>query len=272
MILLANNAMLAAEGSQSQGTDSLSADSILQGVKAIEVSELPLVWQQIVAGEIEIGHRDPDFLVALARLFYTKATDRSPEVFQRQGGQQSDDFQAFYHSGAGETLEFFGYDFACSAYPDFDLALETAKAQDGAERVVAFVRAVFDELGYDLPASFYWMLLCPIERNSIHEARPMFFDPQMQGVKRAYDACLHGFNVTAMLMLVQSYASEQGLLVQHGCGCDHSLAQLIPGKAKISFEFESAKGRQKALTAYVWRCWNEYLLFPLGVHAHTLAL
>ena len=129
---------------------------------------------------------------------------------------------------------------------------------------MAFVRAVFQDLGYDLPASFYWMLLCPIERDSIHEARPMFFDPQMQGVKRAYDACLHGFNVTAMLMLVQSHASEQGLLIQHGCGCDHSLAQLIPGKAKLSFEFESAQGRQKALTAYLWRCWNEYLLFPVG--------
>ncbi|MEL7495907.1 MAG: hypothetical protein AAGJ95_18355 [Cyanobacteria bacterium J06554_11] len=155
------------------------------------------------------------------------------------------------------------------AYP---LVLETARAQDGAERVVAFVRAVFNDFGYDLPASFYRMLLCPIERDSIHEARPMFFDSQMQGVKRAYDACLHGFNVTSMLMRVQAHASRQGLLVQHGCGCDHSLAQLIPGSAKLSFEFESAKGRRKALTAYVWRCWNEYLLFPLGVHAPTLAL
>ena len=160
----------------------------------------------------------------------------------------------------------------CSAYPDFDLVLETARAKDGAERVVAFVHAVFGELGYDLPASFYWMLLCPIERDSIHEARPMFFDSQMQGVKRAYDACLHSFNVTAVLMLVQAHASAQGLLIQHGCGCDHSLAQLIPGQAKLSFDFESARGKQKALTAYVWRCWNEYLLFPLGVHAQTLAL
>ena len=208
----------------------------------------------------------------LARLFYTKAIDRSPEVFQQKGLQQSADIQAFYNNGAKETLEFFGHDFVQSAYPDFDLALETAKAQDGAERVVAFARAVFNELKYDLPASFYWMLLCPIERDSIHEARPMFFDPQMQGVKRAYDACLHGFNVTAILMLVQSHASEQELLIQHGCGCDHSLSQVIPGKEKISFEFESVQGRQKALTAYVWRCWNEYLLFPLGVHAHTLAL
>ncbi len=252
--------------------DGLSVSSILQDINAVEVNALPSIWQQIAAREVKVGHGNPDFLVALARLFYTKATDCSPEVFQQQALQQSVDVQSFYQQGAKETLEFFGHDFVQSAYPDFDRVLATARAQDGAERVVAFVRDVFNELGYDLPASFYWMLLCPIERDSIHEARPMFFDPQMQGVKRAYDACLHGFNVTAILMLVQAHASEQGLLIQHGCGCDHSLAQLIPGKAKLSFEFESAQGRQKALTAYVWRCWNEYLLFPLGVHAHTLAL
>lgn len=171
-----------------------------------------------------------------------------------------------------ETLDFFGHDFLTTAYPDFERSRQTAKAQDGAERVIAFAQAAFEDFGYDLPASFYWMLLCPIERDSIYEARPMFFDPQMQGVKRAYDACLHGFNVTAMLMRVQAHASEYGLLIQHGCGCDHSLAQMIPGQTKLSFEFESARGRQKALTAYLWRCWNEYLLFPLGVHAHTLAL
>ncbi len=247
--------------------DGLSTSSILEGIAAVEVDGLPPIWRQIAAREVTVGHSDPDFLVALARLFYTKATDRSPEVFQ-----QSFDFQAFYEKGARETLEFFGHDFVKTAYPNFDRVLKTAKAQDGAESVVAFVREVFNELGYALPASFYWMLLCPIERDSIYEARPMFFDPQMQGVKRAYDACLHGFNVTAILMLVQAHASRQGLLIQHGCGCDHSLAQLIPGGAELSFAFESDRGKQKAITAYLWRCWNEYLLFPLGVHAHTLAL
>ncbi|MEM9090956.1 MAG: hypothetical protein AAGC93_19690 [Cyanobacteria bacterium P01_F01_bin.53] len=279
MVSLANTTLSQVKAKSSGG---LSAGSILQEVDAVTVAGLPHIWQQIAARNLKVGHSDPDFLVALARLFYTKATDRSPEVFspevfpqaslQQADSQQTSDFQSFYVRGARETLEFFGHDFIKSAYPDFDLVLENARAQDGAERVVVFVRAVFNELGYELPASFYWMLLCPIERDSIYEARPMFFDPQMQGVKRAYDACLHGFNVTAMLMLVQAHASEQGLLIQHGCGCDHSLAQLIPGKAKLSFEFESAQGRQKALTAYVWRCWNEYLLFPLGVHAHTLAL
>ncbi|MEL7141616.1 MAG: hypothetical protein AAFY33_19470 [Cyanobacteria bacterium J06643_4] len=302
MVLLANSALSASQtvdkGSTDKRTTGLSAESILQGIDAVEVSRLPLIWQQISNRKATVGHGDPDFLVALAQLFYTKATDQSPEVFQQKriqqkriqyrgeqqrseqqrgeqqnkGEQQNSDFHSFYASEASETLEFFGHDFVKSAYPDFDLALETASAQDGADRVVTFVREVFNDLGYALPASFYRMLLCPIERDSIHEARPMFFDPQMQGVKRAYDACLHGFNVTAMLMRVQAHASAQGLLIQHGCGCDHSLAQLIPGRAKVSFEFESAQGKQKALTAYLWRCWNEYLLFPLGVHAHTLAL
>ncbi|PZO11864.1 MAG: hypothetical protein DCF25_18660 [Leptolyngbya foveolarum] len=249
----------------------LSASSILSGIDAVTLNCLPLVWQQIAAREVTIGHSDPDFLIALARLFFTKGTDGSAEIFQQES-QAASSFRAFYAEGVFETLDFFGNDFLTTAYPNFERSHQTAKAQDGAERVIAFAQAVFEDFGYELPASFYWMLLCPIERDSIYEARPMFFDPQMQGVKRAYDACLHGFNVTAMLMRVQAHASEQGLLLQHGCGCDHSLAQMIPGKAKLSFEFESAQGRQKAITAYLWRCWNEYLLFPLGVHAHTLAL
>jgi hypothetical protein len=249
----------------------LSANSILSGIDAASLDCLPLVWQQIAAREVGVGHSDPDFLVALARLFFTKGTDCSSEIFQ-QTSQSTSDFQSFYSEGVFKTLAFFGHDFLMAAYPNFARAQETAIARDGAERVIAFAQAVFNDFGYELPASFYWMLLCPIERDSIYEARPMFFDPQMQGVKRAYDACLHGFNVTAMLMRVQAHATEQGLLLQHGCGCDHSLAQMIPGQEKLFFEFESAQGRQKAMTAYLWRCWNEYLLFPLGVHAHTLAL
>lgn len=260
----------------------LSARSILAGVDAVELDCLPPVWQQIANGEVKVGHSNPEFLVALARLFFTKGTDSSSEVFQQgsdfqranlqDSNLQDSGFQSFYAAGVQKTLAFFGDDFLITAYPNFGRVKQTAKAQDGAERVIDFVQAVFDDFGYDLPASFYWMLLCPIERDSIYEARPMFFDPRMQGVKRAYDACLHGFNVTAMLMRVQTHASARGLLLQHGCGCDHSLAQMIPGGEPLSFEFESAKGRQKAITAYLWRCWNEYLLFPLGVHAHTLAL
>ena len=50
----------------------LSASSVLQGVDAVEVSRLPLIWQQIADRTVETGHSDPDFLVAMARLFYTK--------------------------------------------------------------------------------------------------------------------------------------------------------------------------------------------------------
>ena len=248
-------------------SEPLSISALLTGVDVVSLEELPPIWQRIANREVAIGHPEPDFLVVLARLFLTKATDRSPEVFQ-----SGFDFQSFYRQGAMSTLEFFGQDFRTTAYPDLNRVMQTARATDGAERVVAFVQEVFSQLGYALPACFYWMLLCPIERVSIYEARPMFFDPQMQGVKRAYDACLHSLNVTAVQMLVQSCASRQGLLIQHGCGCDHSLAQLIPGSAEVAFAFESELGRRKAITAYLWRCWNEYLLFPLGVHAESLAL
>lgn len=111
MVLLVNDALPAVEGLEAESLDRLSAASILQGVDAVSVSRLPLIWQQMAAGNVNVGHRDPSFLVAIARLFYTKATDRSAEVFQSDGFQQSVDFQSFYEKGARETLEFFGHDF-----------------------------------------------------------------------------------------------------------------------------------------------------------------
>ena len=131
MVLLANEASAQSITSPiATGTSGLSIDSILRGVDAAEISDLPPVWQQIADRSVTVGHHDPDFLVALARLFYTKATDRSAEVFQQGAFQQSTDFQSFYEKGARETLEFFGYDFIQSAYPDFERALETARAQE----------------------------------------------------------------------------------------------------------------------------------------------
>lgn len=144
----------------------LSASSILDGIDAATLNCLPLVWQQISAREVTIGHRDPDFLIALARLFFTKGTDGSSEIFQQES-QTTSSFQSFYAKGVFETLDFFGSDFLTTAYPNFERSHQTAKAQDGAERVIAFAQAVFGDFGYELPASFYWMLLCPIERGSI---------------------------------------------------------------------------------------------------------
>jgi len=247
----------------------LSATSILEGVNPVTIEQMPTIWQKIARGEAEVGHPDPQFLVALAQLFFTKATDGSPEIFQ-----QGFDCQSLYQQGAWDTLQFFGADYLLSAYPNFELAKDTAVAKDGVERVIAFATDVFDDFQYELPASFYRMLLCPIERDSILESRAMAFDIRMQGVKRAYDACLHAFNVTRMLMSVQDKAARHGLLLQHGCGCDHELTNLpaaAPGST-VQYSFENQETRHKAITAYTWRMWNEYMLFPLSIQSKTLAL
>ncbi|NET54761.1 MAG: hypothetical protein F6K47_00675 [Symploca sp. SIO2E6] len=247
----------------------LSATSILEGINPVTIEQLPTVWQKIARGEAEVGHPEPEFLVSLVRLFLTKATDGSPEIFQ-----QGFDCQSLYQKEAWDTLQFFGADYLVSAYPNFELAKDTAVATDGVERVIAFTTDVFDEFKYELPASFYQMLLCPIERDSILESRPMAFDARMQGVKRAYDACLHAFNVTLMLMSVQDKAACHGLLLQHGCGCDHKLTDIhsaAPGSI-VRYSFENRETRHKAITAYTWRMWNEYMLFPMSIQSKSLAL
>lgn len=245
----------------------LTAEKILNDVNAVPVGGLPEIWQQIAAGEAKVGHPEPEFLVALARLFLTKATDRSPEVFQH-----GFDFQDFYRYGAVKTLEFFGNDFLKSTYPSFENLHSTAKATDGAENVIAFVQQLFEDFGYEMPASFYWVLLSPINRGSIYESCPIFFAPEMQGLKRSYDAMLHALNVTEILMIVQTHATPYGFRVVHGCGCDQEHARLSANDQPIACFFSGELGRRKAVTAYLWRAMNEYLLFPLGVHAETLAL
>ncbi|MGI8934363.1 MAG: hypothetical protein ACR2FS_09845 [Phormidesmis sp.] len=110
----------------------LSASSILRGIDAVALNCLPLVWQQIAAREVTMGHDDPDFLIALARLFFTKGTDGSSEIFQQES-QKASSFRAFCAKGVFETLDFFGNDFLTTAYPNFERSHQTAKAQDGAE-------------------------------------------------------------------------------------------------------------------------------------------
>ncbi|NEQ86163.1 MAG: hypothetical protein F6K26_40620, partial [Moorea sp. SIO2I5] len=61
----------------------LTARSILEGIDAVAIDQLPTVWQKIASGEAEVGHPDLEFLVALAQLFLTKATDGSPEIFEQ---------------------------------------------------------------------------------------------------------------------------------------------------------------------------------------------
>lgn len=264
MTLLAQNIMPAEMVIPAEGL--MTAQSILSGVDAAPMSQLPPVWQDIADGKADISHPDTELLAALAVLFYTKATDKSPEVFQ-----EGFDFQAFYSKAATDTLDYFGTDFLNASYLDFDAATAATKAPEAA-KVVAFAKAVYDDFGTYLPASFYKTMLCPIERDSIYESRALFFHPDSQDVKRAYDSNLHALNVTGVLMRIQHHASREGFLVHHGCGCDSHLTQVLPGQARIDFSFDSDAARQKALIAFIWRLWNEYALFPLGVHSETLAL
>lgn len=259
----------------------LTADAILEGVNAVPVSALPPIWQKIAAGTAQIGHPEPEFLIALARLFYTKATDGSSEIFSDRGNSWFEKifcfFERFFLSRrycklATETLNFFGNDFLKSTYPSFENLHSTAKATDGAENVIAFVQQLFEEFGYEMPASFYWVLLSPINRGSIYESCPIFFAPEMQGLKRSYDAMLHALNVTEILMIVQTYATPFGFRIVHGCGCNQEHARLSANDQPITCVFSGELGRRKALNAYLWRAMNEYMFFPLGVHAETLAL
>jgi hypothetical protein len=249
----------------------LTAESILAGVEAVTISQLPAIWQQIAAGEVQVGHPDKEFLVASARLFASKAPEA--KIFGAVVSTEATVLQSIYSRKVGETLEFYGNDWLVSAYPNWDTVLETATlAKTEAKRVVGFAQAVFTEFGYEFPASFYGMLLHPVERNTLEERRPMAFDVRMVGVARQFDASLHALNVTKVALRVQHIASKHGLQLHHGCGCENHLTDLTLNGGLVEFDFADANERQKAITAFVWRIWNEFMLFQFSAQSSTLAL
>ena len=129
-------------------------------------------------------------------------------------------------------------------------------------KVVRICIELFQEFGYEMPASFYHVHLAPINREHIFEERALRFDPRDAEHKRSWDAILHAGKVFAVQMKIQSIASKYGFTYQHGCGCNSHLSSIDRTVGAFDYELHPEK-RQRWIRSFIWTAWYEYAFFPI---------
>ncbi len=248
---------------------------LISGENAVSVSQLPSTWQAIAHGSADVGLSEPQNYVEMAQLFQYKLEQGDVDLFQEKPEllHLKSAFGALFGQLARETLEFYGQDFQRQSYPDFDAILQRLEAQAGRQsdragdlanelKVARIVKAFFEEFGYDLPASVYWVNLAPIERDTVFEERALRFDPRDQAHKRPWDAALHAGKVYAVQMKLQSIASHYGFTYHHGCGCENHLSSIDAAQGAFDYAIDPQK-RQRWVRSFVWTAWYEYAFFPI---------
>lgn len=236
----------------------------IHGEPAVAIEHMPESWQRILTAT---WMTEPQVYTAMAQVFLAKQQYGHVLFLERPDAA---DLREAYCCGNGqlawEAVSHFGEAFLPESYPDLQQIrrqLQTSDAQQN-ERLalVNIVSDLFDELGYDVPATFYWTFLHPLQRSDLFEVRSFRFSEQDLAVARKFDAILHGGYVSMLRRLIDSVSSRYGYFLEHGCGCENHLAKLKPCDSPFEYSLP-ADARQKTLRAFLWSVMEEYLLFEL---------
>ena len=256
-------------------------DSILieiNGEPAVPLESLPASWQRIAEGD---WLTEPHVYTAMAQVFLAKNRQGNILFLERP---ETSHLKEAYREGNGklawEAVSHYGEAFLPENYPDLQqIRSQIQQAEVQTEERLALVEIVsdlFDELGYDVPSTFYWTFLHPLQRSDLFEVRSFRFSEQDLGIARQFDAILHGGYVSMLRRLIDSISSAHGFFIEHGCGCENHLAKLKP--CDTSFDYAiPPEARRKTLRAFFWSVMEEYLLFEQRsatrlVYADNLAL
>lgn len=241
---------------------------VIAGENAVAVSQLPLVWQEIAEGKAKIGVPEQQTYVEMAQLFQYKLETGDVDLFNDNPGlaHLKSSFSQLFGQLARETLEFYGHDFKVENYPNFPEILREFESR-GADninqvKVVHIGMELFEEFGYELPASFYHVNISPIYQDDLFEERALRYDPRDAEYKRAWDAVLHAGKVFAIQMKLQSIASQYSFTYQHGCDCNKHLSSIDPSRSAFEYEIHPNK-RQRWIGSFIWTAWYEYAFFPI---------
>ncbi|MDP5337305.1 MAG: hypothetical protein NWQ28_01845, partial [Nodularia sp. (in: cyanobacteria)] len=135
--------------------------AVIAAENAVAIDKLPPIWQDIAAGVANVGIDNPQSYVEMAQLFQYKLAQGDVDLFNERpelAHLKSAFCQIFGQLGY-ETLEFYGHDFLIDNYPNFAQILRDveSKGREYADEVkVALIGMdLFEEFGYELPASFY---------------------------------------------------------------------------------------------------------------------
>lgn len=239
-----------------------SVTTTINGEPAVPLNQMPSAWRQINEGN---WMTEPRIYTAMAQVFLAK-NQRGHTLFL----ERPDTFHLkdAYCQGNGalawEAVVHYGEAFLTENYPDLEQIrnqIETANPQYRDRLVlIDIVTDLFDELRYDVPSTFYWTFLHPLQRDDIFEVRSFRFSEQDLAVARQFDAILHGGYVSMLRRLIDSISSQYGYFIEHGCGCENHLAKLKPCDSPFSYSLP-ADTRRKTLRAFFWSVMEEYLLF-----------
>ncbi|NER78712.1 MAG: hypothetical protein F6K42_03865 [Leptolyngbya sp. SIO1D8] len=234
----------------------------INGEPAIALENLPSNWQRIAVGN---WMTEPRVYTAMAQVFLAKNQYGHILFLERPETQH---LRTAYQEGNGqlawEAVYHYGEAFLPENYPDLQqiqAQVQTDSVQL-AERIalVNMVSDLFAELGYDVPATFYWTFLHPLQRTDLFEVRSFRFSEQDLGIARQFDAILHGGYVSMLRRLIDSISSRHGYFSEHGCGCDSHLAKIK--RCDSPFEYNiPMEARRKTLRAFFWSILEEYMLF-----------
>jgi len=237
----------------------------INGEPAIALESMPESWQQIAAGT---WMTEPQVYTAMAQVFLAKNQKGHFLFLERPDTSALKDA---YQQGNGllawEAVSHFGQAFLPESYPDFqtirtELQASNTKSIHDRLTLLNIVSELFDELSYDVPATFYWTFLHPLQRSDLFEIRSFRFSEQDLAIARKFDAILHGGYVSMLRRLIDSISSRHGYFLEHGCGCDNHLAKLQPSDGSFTYNIP-ADARRKTLRAFFWSIMEEYLLFEL---------
>ncbi len=255
-----------------------SSLTTINGEPAIAITSMPQSWQRIQTGN---WMTEPTVYTALAQVFLAKNQQGHFLFAERLDTKPLKD--AYIEGNrllAWEAVCHYGEAFLPENYPDLQQIrneLLTSKVQqDERLALVQIVSDLFDELGYDVPATFYWTFLNPLQRSDLFEVRSFRFSEQDLSVARKFDAILHGGYVSPFRRLIDSISSRYGYYLEHECGCENHLAKLKPCDSPFEYAIPEAM-RQKTLRAFFWSVMEEYMLFELRsatrlVYADNLTL
>jgi hypothetical protein len=234
----------------------------INGEPAVPLEWMPESWQRIAQGA---WMTEPRVYTAMAQVFLAKNQQGHILFLERP---DADHLKNAYREGNGqlawEAVCHYGEAFLPENYPDLQQIRSEVQANEvqQAERIalVNVVRDLFDELGYDVPSTFYWTFLHPLQRSDLFEVRSFRFSEQDLGIARQFDAILHGGYVSMLRRLIDSVSSRYGYFSEHGCGCDSHLAKIKRCDSPFDYTIP-AEARRKTLRAFFWSIMEEYMLF-----------
>jgi hypothetical protein len=235
----------------------------INGEPAVSLSSMPQSWQRISQGD---WMSEPKVYTAMAQVFLAKNLYGHILFLERP---DTEHLKAAYCEGNGqlawEAVSHYGEAFLPENYPDIEQIqseLDKSNSPQHTERLalVDIVSDLFAELGYDVPSTFYWTFLHPLQRENLFEVRSFRFSEKDIAVARKFDAILHGGYVSMLRRFIDSVSSRRGYFMEHGCGCENHLAKLKPCDEQFDYTIPS-DARRKTLRAFFWSVMEEYLLF-----------